>query len=201
MDLFSSILGLYMSYVYLKKVIPDNPGIQIDDVGVIQDKKKALKKPMVRFLRPRVSVRISRGQIGEFDIHETGDRFKFKVCDRCFKRLETKTQFEDNRIKKDNVKTRRPSCRNCRKIKNGVNISVKDRIKWNKLRPEKFSDFTCPICNKTTIVGITKVVLDHDHKTGEVRGWLCESCNTGIGRFDDDPKIVQRAIKWLKSRG
>tara|TARA_B110000211_G_C14040063_1_gene536362 strand:- start:1400 stop:1552 length:153 start_codon:yes stop_codon:yes gene_type:complete len=47
-------------------------------------------------------------------------------------------------------------------------------------------------------VGISKIVLDHDHSTGEVRGWLCESCNTGIGRFDDDPQIVQKAINWLK---
>ena len=51
---------------------------------------------------------------------------------------------------------------------------------------------------KTTIVGITKQVLDHDHVTGKVRGYLCESCNTGIGRLDDNIKLIENALDWLK---
>ena len=43
-----------------------------------------------------------------------------------------------------------------------------------------------------------QIVLDHNHKTGEVRGYLCESCNTGIGRFDDDVTILKRAITYLE---
>jgi transcription elongation factor Elf1 len=58
--------------------------------------------------------------------------------------------------------------------------------------------FECPICGKRTIAGITsKVVLDHDHETGEARAWICDSCNTGIGRFKDDVALLQRAIKFL----
>ena len=58
----------------------------------------------------------------------------------------------------------------------------------------------CPICKKKTIPGITsKVVLDHNHNTGEPRAWICDSCNTGLGRFKDDINLLQCAIDYLKS--
>ena len=106
--------------------------------------------------------------------------------------------YEDNRIKKGGKKTKRPSCRACRKIKNGKSISKKDRNSWNLQKPSEYSPFTCPICEKTTICGISKIVLDHCHQTGNVRGWICESCNTGIGRFDDDPDVVLEQLNGLR---
>ena len=45
---------------------------------------------------------------------------------------------------------------------------------------------------------ITTLVKDHDHLTGKAREWICDSCNTGLGRFKDDITILQRAIDYLK---
>jgi Recombination endonuclease VII len=40
--------------------------------------------------------------------------------------------------------------------------------------------------------------LDHDHVTGAFRGWLCDGCNTGIGRLGDNVAGLARAIAYLE---
>jgi hypothetical protein len=39
--------------------------------------------------------------------------------------------------------------------------------------------------------------IDHDHKTGEVRGLLCNVCNRAIGLLRDDPDLIKRAAEYL----
>lgn len=39
--------------------------------------------------------------------------------------------------------------------------------------------------------------LDHDHRTGAFRGWLCTSCNTAIGKLGDDRAGLLRALAYL----
>lgn len=182
------------NFIFLKKNNYDDL-LAENDVGFIEKEDHFTCE--VFFLRVGKSYNVSKADIEAFEIKNTGDRCKYKVCDRCYKYLETETHFENNRIKKDNIITKRPSCKECRKIKNGVSIPRKQRIEWKKTRPVDGSLFACPICQKRTIVGISKVVLDHNHSTGNVRGWLCESCNTGIGRFDDQIEIIRHAIDWL----
>jgi len=40
--------------------------------------------------------------------------------------------------------------------------------------------------------------LDHDHRTGWVRGILCFNCNGGLGQFRDSPELLAGAITYLK---
>lgn len=39
--------------------------------------------------------------------------------------------------------------------------------------------------------------VDHCHTTGEVRGILCSTCNTGLGKFRDSTKFLNNAIEYL----
>lgn len=189
-----------MQYAYLTKSLSLFPELGIGDVGLVTDKHQNDFSFLVRFFRLSNSYDIPADALSFFDISQTGDSFDYKVCDRCFKRLETKQDFSNNRHKKDNYITKRPSCKACRKIKDGVNVSRKDREYWEAKKPKPYTPFTCPICSKLTIAGISKIVLDHNHKNGKVRGYLCESCNTGIGRFDDDPILVYKALEWLNNQ-
>lgn len=57
---------------------------------------------------------------------------------------------------------------------------------------------TCYICRRAT--GKTKrLTVDHDHKTGQVRGLLCSVCNNILGHFRDDPTAAERIIEYLKT--
>lgn len=50
----------------------------------------------------------------------------------------------------------------------------------------------CKLCSEKPAA-----CVDHDHSTGRVRGLLCQGCNTGLGRFKDDPARLARAIEYL----
>ncbi|MGP4028028.1 endonuclease VII domain-containing protein [Actinomadura sp. 3N407] len=39
--------------------------------------------------------------------------------------------------------------------------------------------------------------VDHDHRTGAVRGIACHGCNTGMGQLRDDPIALRRAADYL----
>lgn len=57
----------------------------------------------------------------------------------------------------------------------------------------------CLICDKVPRgTGRTsKLYIDHDHVTGEIRGLLCSRCNSAIGLLDDTPEHLERAIRYL----
>ena len=56
----------------------------------------------------------------------------------------------------------------------------------------------CKIC-KTERSG-KYLAVDHDHRTGKIRGILCENCNRGLGMFKDGPNLLRAAIQYLENQ-
>lgn len=55
-------------------------------------------------------------------------------------------------------------------------------------------------CNKCAICGVnSKLVIDHCHNHGHVRGLLCTNCNTGLGHFKDNIASLSNAIEYLRN--
>ena len=55
----------------------------------------------------------------------------------------------------------------------------------------------CAICKSTTSGWKRNWHTDHDHRTNQVRGILCHTCNRTLGTVKDDPATLQAFIDYL----
>lgn len=62
---------------------------------------------------------------------------------------------------------------------------------------KKAQNGVCAICGKAD--KIKMLAVDHDHKSGQVRGLLCSKCNIGLGCFKDNIKLLVGAVDYLNS--
>jgi len=67
----------------------------------------------------------------------------------------------------------------------------------------KMQNGLCAICGQPSTARdkfgkIRSLGVDHDHKTGKLRGLLCSNCNTGLGQFREKIKFLEKAIEYLK---
>jgi hypothetical protein len=61
----------------------------------------------------------------------------------------------------------------------------------DEMRRKQFN--MCAICGRKL-----KLNIDHCHKTGKVRELLCFKCNTGLGMFGDNLRLVESAARYLR---
>jgi len=107
-------------------------------------------------------------------------------------------------------------CKNCSKINDKKRYDPKKKrnanLKKYDLTLEGYNKMlsnqngVCLICEqeetKGNQFGVQPLSVDHNHKTGEVRGLLCKRCNTFLGICNDDipylSRFLYRCIKYLK---
>lgn len=103
-----------------------------------------------------------------------------KPCPKC-----RRMKFEADFLYQGKIS---PWCTSCIYHLRKYNISITE---YNELL--ELQDRACAICNRTG----QRLCIDHDRRTGKVRGLLCTSCNTGLGQFGDDVGYLHRAINYL----
>jgi hypothetical protein len=58
-------------------------------------------------------------------------------------------------------------------------------------------DGECAICRRPEPK--QKLCVDHNHETKSIRGLLCSRCNTGVGLFLENPRLLLLAAGYLLS--
>lgn len=66
---------------------------------------------------------------------------------------------------------------------------------YNKLSQEQKD--VCAICKKKSRFEFLDI--DHCHKTGKIRGLLCQKCNKALGLFNDDQVLFESALIYLNN--
>lgn len=84
-------------------------------------------------------------------------------------------------------------CKNCIPNKHSATIYVRYKLmsQQEKELKEKYNGI-CPICNKRKASAI-----DHNHITGEVRGYICDKCNLGL-HYIENIELKNNMEKYLK---
>jgi ribosomal protein S14 len=144
-----------------------------------------------------------------------------QICgiDDCSKTHQAKQHYEILRIaKKPNCKNgcNKPQavakyglCRNC--YAKELPFVESAKLKQYSMTIEEFEAMSilqnnqCLICGNENSISRhgtpMKLAVDHNHKTGKVRGLLCTWCNLGLGKFRDDVELLQKAIDYLNEKG
>ena len=71
------------------------------------------------------------------------------------------------------------------------NITLKD---YDEMFDKQ--DGVCAICKLPEIT--RRLAVDHNHKTGKVRGLLCTGCNIALGHIKDNPERLENMKMYLE---
>jgi hypothetical protein len=128
----------------------------------------------------------------EFEVEERPLIGETKVCNHC----KIEKELEAFYPRKDTTDKRDGRCKVC--TSEASKIVYQHRKKYGHTMPE-----FCECCGKPPSTsgkgpGIKRLCVDHDHETGEFRGWLCFDCNQSIGKLGDNLEGLLKAVAYLK---
>jgi len=99
-------------------------------------------------------------------------------------------------------KYRKPSRQKLKAYKYGITVKQLARLESIK---------KCQICGNSLVLDVprkkhrwkeahkTAAFIDHDHRTGFVRGVLCNKCNLGLGLLGDTISSIRRVVRYLEN--
>ncbi len=126
-----------------------------------------------------------------------------KTCTKCKQELSVSRFYPDNtrRTGKDRLMSQCISCtRDAGKSKRLAAEKLwgtKSAVIIKNNRPPEGTP--CQICSKPMVYkrNADLMCFDHDPETHEFRGWICQNCNTGLGKLGDSTEGVLKALDYL----
>ena len=103
-------------------------------------------------------------------------------CKRSINRLQDERRHESRKLSQKNAYLLRTY---------GITLDTYNRML-------EAQNHQCAICRRDND-DIRKFAVDHDHLTGKVRALLCHNCNKGLGMFQDNADLLQKASKYLEN--
>jgi len=148
-----------------------------------------------RYMKPHDSGRrnqMIRKRKAHEDFHYRG-KIKFvgsasdiRECKECHKILPT-TAYTSHALRGDGAYYLLKICRECR-----TQTAWEARHARKKATPKPTH---CDCCNEK----IKELQVDHIHGSPVFRGWLCNICNSGIGKLGDDLEGVLQGAIFLEN--
>jgi predicted TIM-barrel fold metal-dependent hydrolase len=118
----------------------------------------------------------------------------------------------------ENLRVKKYMCNTCSKAYERERwaklTDEKKRAKWLKMKYDlSFEDYKtkyeeqggrCECCSIEISItqkdnGHTTACVDHNHKTGKVRGLLCNHCNRALGLLKEDIEVMKKLISYLET--
>ena len=59
-------------------------------------------------------------------------------------------------------------------------------------------DGRCPLCSRALERRPRGYAIDHDHRTGRIRGLICSRCNRSLGMLGDSVESIERVLRYVK---
>jgi hypothetical protein len=143
-----------------------------------------------------------------------------KLCSRCNTTQPENEFYPSSYRRKNGTRALSSWCKNCTIVSSAqYQKEYPDRVRewgWRKHIKKKYGlsakvyeemflaqQCVCAICGKPEThlyrnKQIGYLAVDHDHATGKIRQLLCFNCNTGLGRFYDDPGLLVKAAEYVR---
>tara|TARA_Y100000817_G_C16846564_1_gene540275 strand:- start:123 stop:635 length:513 start_codon:yes stop_codon:yes gene_type:complete len=125
--------------------------------------------------------------------HSDKSKPQVKKCSKCLQLLHI-SAFRS----RDRGAYLRTECKNCNSKLDQERKLLKDKY---GVAPDGWK---CEICGRTKEQcrgeggeSVSPFVIDHNHDTGEFRSWICHKCNRGLGAFNDEPILLEKAFRYL----
>lgn len=173
----------------------------VGSCGCVKLESKKRYEPNPNVVEQKCIVCKATKPVAEFDLNK---RVRSGLSGRC-KECRRQYMREYIEVNYDHCRQRDRITKNKRRKITGFNERLKanygiDERQYNQILDSQGG--VCGICGSPPIRnkknGRSMLGVDHDHKTGKVRGIICQFCNIGLGGFRDNTATMLRAIGYLQ---